>query len=290
MTSACRDRRAKDVCIQAMVIPELKFVDVEMQVLFAHLVERADNAALHDGPETFNRVGMNRSAHIFAVGMMHQAVWDARIEGTIPAMIICRKQANSMRYGFMHESIERGGVRAFDHASHDIALALDRAHDDAFADSACAAEVPASAFAFVFILGLPAHIGFVHFDIAHEFLKFDIAERHADFVAHQPGGFVGAKAHVATDLQGADALFTRKHQVNDAEPDAQRLVRILKDRAHQDGKAIADTAWRALIALPVIVLRVLMHILVAAARATDTVRPPMLDQIVRAGIAMELPV
>lgn len=41
-----------------IVISELKLRDVERQIPLAHLVERADDAGLENGPEAFNRVGV----------------------------------------------------------------------------------------------------------------------------------------------------------------------------------------------------------------------------------------
>ena len=38
------------------------------------------------------------------------------------------------------------------------------------------------------------------------------------------------------DLQGADALLAGEHQVNDAEPVAKRLVRVLKDGPDRDAR------------------------------------------------------
>lgn len=56
--SACLDCRAEDVRIQALEISGLKFIDIQMQIFLAHLVEHADNAAFHDGPKAFDGVGM----------------------------------------------------------------------------------------------------------------------------------------------------------------------------------------------------------------------------------------
>ena len=41
---------------------------------FAHLVERAAHAAFEDGPEAFNRVGVNRTNDIFAAVVTHKSV------------------------------------------------------------------------------------------------------------------------------------------------------------------------------------------------------------------------
>jgi len=57
------DRRSKYVQIEAVVIAELKFSDIERHIFGAHFAERADHAAFEDRPEAFNRVrGMDRSA------------------------------------------------------------------------------------------------------------------------------------------------------------------------------------------------------------------------------------
>ena len=53
------DRLAEDAFIVAGIVPKLELGDVEWEVLRADLVERADNAALEDAPEAFNRVGMD---------------------------------------------------------------------------------------------------------------------------------------------------------------------------------------------------------------------------------------
>lgn len=57
--SARLDRCVEDVRIQALVIAKLELVDVEMQILLADFVERAYDPAFHDGPETFDGVGMH---------------------------------------------------------------------------------------------------------------------------------------------------------------------------------------------------------------------------------------
>lgn len=63
-SSARLNRCAEDVRIQALVIPKLKFVDVQMQILLADFMEGADDPTFYDGPESFDGVGMNRSTHI----------------------------------------------------------------------------------------------------------------------------------------------------------------------------------------------------------------------------------
>jgi hypothetical protein len=49
--SASLNRRSENVIIEAVVISELKFRDVQRHVFGAHLVERAHHAALEDRPK-----------------------------------------------------------------------------------------------------------------------------------------------------------------------------------------------------------------------------------------------
>jgi hypothetical protein len=282
--SACLNRCAENVRIQALIIAKLKLVDVQMQVFLADFVEGADDPAFHDGPEPFNGVGMNGSADIFPISMMHHPMWDARIKLAIALMIVRRKQTDMMRNCFMHKAIQGCCIRAFNYASDHVSLALHGTDHNELSRSTGTPEVSASTFPFVFVLGFPADIGFIHFDIANQFLKFDIAQRHADFVAHEPCSFVGTESHIATDLKGANALLAREHQMNDAEPFAERFVSILEDRPDQDRKAVADAPRRAPVALPMIGLRMLMDIVVSAARAMYAFGPAVLDQIIRAGV------
>lgn len=78
------NRGAEDVRVQAMIIAELKLVDVEMQILLADFVERADDPAFHDGPKAFDGIGMNSTTDIFPFGMMDHTVRERRIEATYP--------------------------------------------------------------------------------------------------------------------------------------------------------------------------------------------------------------
>ena len=123
-------------------------------------MECANDSAFHDGPETLDGIGMNCSADIFPFRVMHHAVRDRRIKLAIPAMIIGRKQADVIGDGFMHEAIQCCSIGALYHASHHVSLTLNGTDDDELACSACAAEVSASTFPFVFVFRFPAHIGF----------------------------------------------------------------------------------------------------------------------------------
>jgi hypothetical protein len=108
-------------------------------------------------------------------------------------------------------------------------------------------------------------------------------KRHADFMAHAPSGFVGTKAHIAHDLQCARALLAGEHQMRDLEPVAERLVRVLKNRASDVREAIAGI-WRALVALPGPgAIGEFVGLFRPAAGAADAFRPAPRDEVGAAG-------
>ena len=67
-------RCAEDVRIQALVVPKLKLVDVEMQIFLADLMKCPNDAAFHDGPEAFDAVGMYRANDILALRVIDDLV------------------------------------------------------------------------------------------------------------------------------------------------------------------------------------------------------------------------
>jgi hypothetical protein len=75
-TSCTLNRRCENVIVDAIVIPKLELCNVKWQVFGANLVERADNTALEDAPETLNRLGVNR-AEAFARRFKTKG-WDAQ--------------------------------------------------------------------------------------------------------------------------------------------------------------------------------------------------------------------
>jgi len=70
------DRHSENVVIEAVIIAELKFGNIEIKVLFANVVEGADDAVLEDAPESFNRIGVNRADNILPMGVIDSDVRD----------------------------------------------------------------------------------------------------------------------------------------------------------------------------------------------------------------------
>src|SRR5437870_6638918 len=101
----------------------------------------------------------------------------------------------------------------------------------------------------------------------------------ADTVAHVPSGFVGPEPECAKDLQCADTLLAGKHQMDHAEPIAQRFVRVLEDCIYEYREAIRRLRC-AVVALPVKRLRAMFVRLKTAARAAHrAIRPAVANQI-----------
>src|SRR5579863_9121044 len=62
--SASFDRRAEDIGVFAIVISELKFCDVKMQIFSADLVKSSNIAAFQDRPEAFDGLRMDRTVNV----------------------------------------------------------------------------------------------------------------------------------------------------------------------------------------------------------------------------------
>jgi hypothetical protein len=209
-------------------------------------MECPDDAALQDGPKSFNRIGVNCANDMLPNGMIDELVRETAVQPLIAGIGIGAEKANAVRYCFPHESLKRKPVSAIDNAGDDVPLAFDRAHYRSFPGISTS---PLAAFLIpmpVFIA--PADVGFINFNDSAKFLNV-LDHGGSDLVAHEPSGFVAAKAHVAENLEGAHALFADQHEMRDSVPIFQRLIRVLKDCAGQVREAIAIVC--ASVALPV---------------------------------------
>jgi hypothetical protein len=98
------NRCSKNIVIEPIIIAELEFRNVKMQVFLADVVECADNPALDKRPEALNRVGMNRANNILLRGMVNRDVRIALpIQTVIADPLVCAEQANLMRNGLTNQ-------------------------------------------------------------------------------------------------------------------------------------------------------------------------------------------
>jgi hypothetical protein len=277
LTSA--NRRSKNIVVKAIIVPELELRNVKMQVLFADIVECADDAAFDDAPETFNRIRVNGTNNVLPLRMIDSDVRIGLSEAVVTNPLIGAEQANLVRNGFVDESLQRRSADVFNDAGHDIALAADSTGNDCLARSGrtgnAITAIPMP------VLGPAADECFVHFDNATQ-LGFRFDQGGSDFVRHQPRRLDRTETHIAAKLASAHALFASQDQMRDFEPVAERLVRILEDSPGEMRKPIA--VHGALLALPVMAGSERIALIVTAARANDTVRPAPRDQIGNAGI------
>lgn len=290
MISASFDRFSEDIRVLAVVIAELEFRDVEREIFGADFVERADDTALDEGPEALNRVRVNRSDNVLPHRMLDDGVRVFLVQTVVTAPLIRAEKANLGRYGFAHERAQRFALHVFDDASNDTAFAADSAdhRDFAGARTATARAIPISSLAapvaFVPVLGLAANESLIDFDDTHQLVELLIGQASPDPVAHMPRGTVRAETHHAMDLKGADAFLASEHQMDNAEPLPQGLIRVLEDRTGNVGKAVGDAA-STIHALPFPSHGFeLVNPLAATARARHTFWPAMRDKVSAAGV------
>ena len=281
LASASCYGRAKDVCVEAVVVPELEFRHVEWQMFLADLMKRPDHTALEDRPEPLDGVGMHRADYILPLGVINDLVRIVLAEFPVAHPLIGDQQTHIIRYGFIDKAGQGVRFHIGNHASYDIALPLDSAHDHRLARSRAARA--AVTVALMPVLGFPTDKGFINLNDPHELSEATIVQSNSDPVAHVPSRSIGAHADSPIDLQGAHALLAGQHHVHDAKPRSKRIVCVLKDCADQQRESVASGA--ALCALPMIgTARQRISFDVATARTGHAFRPTMLDQKVFARI------
>src|SRR5262249_7462140 len=121
--SASCYRSTEDVCVVAIVVAELKLRNVQRQILGADLVERADDPALEDRPDAFNRLRMNRADNVFA-GAVHHAFMRVFAQALVGNVLIGRQQANPRRNRLSDETLQINCGELAQHARHDCTTAL----------------------------------------------------------------------------------------------------------------------------------------------------------------------
>jgi hypothetical protein len=271
------DRFAEDIGVQTVVVPKLKFSDVQRQVFMTNLMEVAHNAALDKGPEPFDCVRMNRSDDVLPLAVVNRFMRETAFQSIIAVIGVSAKQANAGRDGFADERLKGLAPCIRDDAGDDVALAPDSADDSGLERVARTASLPAFLVPMP-VLVVPADESFINFNDPAKFFNI-FNESDADFVAHKPSSRIAAEAHISEDLERAHAFFADQHQVNDAIPVFERLVCILKDRSGQMREAVASLR-RALIALPM--PRIALQFWrdnCATTRAADAFRPAASYQI-----------
>ncbi len=265
---APRNRGAENIGVETVVISELKFRDVQRHIFGADLVETANDPALEDAPEAFNRVRVYRTDHVlFGVVIDRLVLRVTEMQPVVSAAFIGREQADAVANCLAHERFRIGAVHAAENAGDHVALAADRANDRRLTNRAAAN----TAISAVFILGFAADVGLINLnDAAKLGCRFD--QRRADFVAHAVGRLVRAEAHLSLDLKRANPLLAGQQQVDDLEPLPQRLVGILENGPGDQREPIAIRGAPLTLPVPSAGLQFIDRG-IAAAGASDAIGP-----------------
>lgn len=274
-TSAARYDQIEGIGVASVVMPELKFVDVERHVGFRYLVIGADDPALNQRPEAFDALSVNCADNVLVVRVPDDFVRILAGEAFVANPFVRNQQAHLGGNNLTHKAFEGRRVIALDHASDHVAVALDPADDWRLTGTQTAAPRPATV-ADMPVLGLAADIGFIDLDRAEQLAFGAVLHCDTNAMAHVPSGFVRAGAKHPVDLMRAHALFRVVHEERDLEPLAQGILGVLEDRPGDDGEPIAVLV--ATLANPMKWLSLgLPDFHVAATRAVDAIGPTTLS-------------
>lgn len=270
---------SENIAVVAVIVPELKFRDVEMQILFADVVEGSNDTTLEDAPEALNRIGVDSADNIFFLGMIGRCMRKGLFEIAIARPLIGADQADFVRHGLTNENVKRCSADIRNDTGDNIALAANSADDDGLTRSGAAAKP-------ITLVGMPvlrfaSNESLVYFYDAAEFC-FWFYQRGADFVGHKPSGFDRTKPHVTAQLTSAHSLFSGQNKMRDLEPVPQGLVGVFENSSGQMGEPIAVSG--ALFTLPMMARSERIDLIVATARAMDALRPAAGDQVADARI------
>jgi len=311
LVAARRNQVSESIRVVAVIMPIAELIEIERQIVLADLVIGADHAALQEAPEAFDIIGMDVSANIFVLTVMHAVMRQAEM------LIGWRFVSYYQRYTILGERSNEAGLsprfHVADDTRHDVAFALNSANHANLAEAdALVGLLQASTRTFGFaLLGalfapmaiavLTANIGFVNLDNAAHGMHVTGHSRTpamADIPASPPIRTGIFAKDDAANLQRTHAFLGGQHEVADFEPNPQRYFSVHKDGSGSDAKAITGTlaaigiaaspaiGWSAVFALDRVYL-----LCALAARTADTIRPTMPDDVFLACvISRELPV
>ena len=122
---ACQ-RVAEDMRVVAVVEPPLQFFEVAVHMLGAHLVERADDGALEQAPDTFNAVGVDVADDPFLGTMVDGLMAGVSVaDANVALEFIGVDRLGLVAHGALDEGMERGLTDVWDALDTDAAAALD---------------------------------------------------------------------------------------------------------------------------------------------------------------------
>ena len=273
---------AKDVFFVPIVEPELKLIQIQGQILLADIVIGANDSALQQRPKAFDALRVDIPAHVLTSGMPDElmlAVVNA--DCVVPAPFIRDNQRRVSLGNFANESSQGFGVGTLNYLADQVTLARDCADHSYLAGSRAATALILLAVLPMAIDVFPADERFINFDDPHQLPELRVFHSSAQPHAHVPRGLIRAGSEHAMDLERADSLLRRDHQVQNLKPHEQRLLGFLEDGSCGEREPIGRAiVLAALFALPVPRARfALVHMIVLATSAADAIRPAATEQI-----------
>src|SRR5579883_1610425 len=118
VSAACY-RGSENIDVLTMIVAELKFRDIQWQVLAAHLVIGSDNAAFKDRPKALNRVGVDGTNDVFALRVLDNLVRIQLLDMVVADPFVGHEQADFARYGIHDELGEDFAAHRVDYARHE---------------------------------------------------------------------------------------------------------------------------------------------------------------------------
>src|SRR6266851_8550969 len=145
-----------------MIVSERKFVQVQRQIILAHLVVASHNSALEQAPEAFNRVRMRRADNVLALTVIDGLVDETmRAKMPVSGVFIGRDQRDFLRDGLFYKTVQRVESGFLDHLTDHVALAADGSDHHRLASAIWSATV--TAFVPMLVRVFPADETFIRF-------------------------------------------------------------------------------------------------------------------------------
>lgn len=259
------ERVREDVRVVAVAVPPLQFLQVTVKVLLAHLVERADDAALEQAPHPFDGVRVHVADNPLLRPVVHRLMAGVVVRDAEVGREFVRVDGLSLILDRLaDELMERPALHVRDALQPYPAPALDRAGHP------CLVALVSASLA----LRLTTYQRLVNLDDSEQRRPLErvIPHRRADAMAEVPRGLV-RDSQRPLQLKGGHALLGLAHEVDGGEPLAERQVGVVHHGPGCDGELVA-----AGVAVELSASVYLVDVRGAAAEARHTVRPTQLRQ------------
>jgi hypothetical protein len=218
-----------------IVVTEVEFDGVAVQVMNRAMLVDAHHPALEHAVVTFDGIGVDVAVpDVFAAAVGSEFVRGEMLSevGILPSFVGHDVRAGRDMHLDNGQQVSSGGAAHVEgHDPRTLWAALHEAHDCVLVG------IPTTHLG----ARLPTDEGFVYFDdatFATHRRQAAVLHGFADAMAQEPSG-LHAASEGPLKLAGADAFLTAAHHVNGLQPDVQRGMTGLEQRAHADGERLA---------------------------------------------------